>query len=284
MIGGRECTEVVLENEPTAPASTCQGVSRCLRRVSCKTPAGVGNANDVIILIGVNGVSEAASRGNWLVLRYRNPVVERAYTIDMQSSSDTESLQELGLGSTGEHSDGLSQLSGVPTLGGVVELRGSGFGTEAFAITSSTFPGAGLNLPTAGNRTSDSILRVHVPAGVGIGHIVDLQVGRSSVDVQAAEHFSIRYARPRLVSVSPALVDTRGGEIITIIGENLGADVLAGFEGLRQLSVTIGGRECAVMNDSARATLSHDEIRCLVPVHSGRDLPVVASVGGQRSD
>lgn len=82
-IGGRQCTGVTLRTEPDAPAGTCNPAFSlpCIRRIECTTPAGVGSSNEVIISIGTNGASEAASRGNWLVLAYAPPQIDSIHGV-----------------------------------------------------------------------------------------------------------------------------------------------------------------------------------------------------------
>lgn len=170
----------------------------------------------------------------------------------------------------------LSDMAGVPTLGGVIEVRGHGFGTEEYAIVEASLPELGSELVVAANRTDDGIVRFLVPAGMGTEHLVDIKVGRTFTDMQASNPVRIRYARPRVRAAAPQPVGTSGGDIITLSGRDYGADA-----SLSAMTIKIGGRPCDIVPMSLSAL--HDTVQCMVPVHSGRHLPVEMVVAGQSS-
>lgn len=81
-IGGRECQDLeVITPDPDSPDASCSltFAGPCEKRLKCTTPPGVGSRNEVIVNVGSGGTVEAASRGNWMILSYRAPVVEAAF-------------------------------------------------------------------------------------------------------------------------------------------------------------------------------------------------------------
>ena len=163
--------------DPDAPDVSCSfGASvPCEKRLRCKTPPGVGSNNDVVIVIGSSGVQEAASRGNWLVLAYRPPVIQSVHADlppldEGPGSMSSGSFYPMGLQS--DHADVSSDTAGVPTTGGIVELRGAGFGTQAYSVAEATMPALGLLLQEASPRTADGAMRLIVPPGLGHSFVI----------------------------------------------------------------------------------------------------------------
>ena len=282
-IGGRTCTQLRVDTpDPDVNQDACSSTSAltCEKRLRCITPPGVGSTNEVIISIGSDGASEAASRGNWMILQYRAPQIEAIFAdlppLDQNPATAAEtSYYPMGL--TSDHAASQSETAGVPTTGGVIELRGSGFGTAEYAIAEATIPGKSIVLAEASARASDGVLRLVIPEGLGHSHVIQLQVGSRLTDMQVANSVDIRYARPRVTGAAPQALGTSGGELVTIRGRDYGADV-----SMDQVQVQVGGRPCEIVAGSM-ATL-HNELQCFAPVHTGRNLPVEVTVAGQSSD
>ena len=76
---------------------------------------------------------------------------------------------------TSDHAALQSETAGVPTTGGVIELRGSGFGTAEYAIAEATIPGKSIVLAEASARASDGVLRLVIPEGLGTSHVIGYQ-------------------------------------------------------------------------------------------------------------
>lgn len=128
-----------------------------------------------------------------------------------------------------------------------------------------------------GREVSDAVLgsastvNLTTPQGTGANWTVQVFVeGKASSNV-AQPQAVLRYARPALSEVSPAIAPAAGG-LVTLLGSNFGPP---GWDSDRD-SVTINGVACG-----SPTRLDHGRIQCTSPPAVGVALPVAVTSGGQ---
>ncbi len=173
----------------------------------------------------------------------------------------------------------------IPTTGAPVILSGTNLGDF-----SSNMQGFSLSfISTSSNvevQLSCSVLTPHtkmscvVPPGTGLGYQLRLVVGGQSPlaglgywPQSLGVGQSIGYSPPVITEITPSRGSTEGGEIISVKGRDFGASLPGVF---------IGGKRCIVTVKPAPASY-HEEFSCLVPMGSGKNLPVVVTAGVQSS-
>ena len=145
----------------------------------------------------------------------------------------------------------------APTSGGSLTIDGANFGVFGATVTV-----AGADCPVIGG--SHTTIACLAPEGVGLDQPVVVTVAG-----QVSAPALLDREAPSLSSMSPDHGPMAGGTVLTFSGTNFGAS---------GATITVGGSACPVISNS------HTYAKCTLPSGSGKDLPVVLSVGGQSSN
>ena len=162
-------------------------------------------------------------------------------------------------------------LQGLTTEGGVlITITGTSFGTAATATAHGdnavSVSVGGSECVVDGAYTHTQIFCM-LPSGVGTKNGVTVKVG-----VQLSDSANYAYASPEFVSITPATVDSEGGQL-TIVGKQLGSR-------LDLISVTIGGQVCVIIQANGFTNLdaTTKSFDCLLPAGSGINLALALTV------
>ncbi len=153
---------------------------------------------------------------------------------------------------------GLAPASG-PTSGGSLTIDGANFG--AMGIFDATVTVGGVSCPVT-SATHTTIVCT-APPGVGVDLPVIVTLAGQSSAPALFDHLP-----PAITSIAPDNGPMAGGVVLTLTGTNFGA---AGA------TVTVAGNACPVLSQS------HTSATCTLPAGTGKNLPVVLTVGGQSS-
>jgi hypothetical protein len=155
------------------------------------------------------------------------------------------------------------QPQGGSTAGGtIITISGTGFGAAG------NFVMVGQNPCLAPAPVSEGITCT-LPPGSGANRPV-----RVIDDAGAASApYPFSYSPPQVTNITAASAPTAGGTIITIVGENFGADGVS-----RRVTID-GSGNCG----SPATEVAHASITCTLPPGAGANLPVDVEVDGQTS-
>ena len=149
-----------------------------------------------------------------------------------------------------------------PTAGGtLVTLTGANFGRGAGAF--SVTIGDRECTRGAGGSVDHTEVRCSLPEGQGAAVPVSMRVAGQSSNMR-----SYRYGAPVAAVATGTLLRTAGGEVLEIVGSNLGTSG----------TVTVDGASCGTIDHD------HARIRCTAPPGSGPAQPVVVDIGGQQAN
>ena len=150
----------------------------------------------------------------------------------------------------------------LPTRGGRLAIFGYNFGASLTNVTV-----AGMLCDVVESNHTHSLC--DLPEGTGAGLEVVLRTGREQRRSEQDGRFS--FFPPVLIGASPSneTIASRGGQLLTLTGENFGAAP-------RDAIVALGGRICDLLR------IEHELIVCRLPPGAGRGLGLEISVGGQR--
>lgn len=162
----------------------------------------------------------------------------------------------------------------APQISGVIPASGPTAGNAIITIVGTNFAPAGNAVMVGPNEchvTGESPAQItcELPEGSGASRPIRVIDGVGT----ASPPFPFSYAPPEVTNVTAASVPTAGGVLITINGENFGADGVA-------RRVTIDGKSICTGPSTVTA---HGSVSCTLPPGQGTNLAVEMTVDGQTS-
>lgn len=262
-IGPNECTGVTKRNFDSVEKTY---------DIYCTAPPGFGTTNDVLITTKLGGTSRASQ----LNVAYAPPSISDVQLPTGESLLAIPAVRRLERGTA---TSIVPREFGVPTSGGRIVLKGSGFGDASLngidGMVRVIMENKGALAVDPSSHTDDSV-EVVIPPGDGLGWVLSIQVGDQSSQ-SGVQQTVIRYEAPVVSGVTPQRGPTSGGTIIRVFGSNLGVSP--------DPEVTVGGSTCPLDPtwSPSEFTADIEHIRCVLPEGVGASRSVDVRVGGQLS-
>ena len=206
------------------------------------------------------------------------------------SSSDFETSYKAPVLTAVEGADGM------PTIGGrTVTITGENFGPASLGdvvrVTYGRSEATVDEFKCAGSTVTDDSVRIECTTVAGIGAPLHWQVaagikesGESfgsnpTLYSEAMKESASGYLPPSIGNVTAILLDTKGGETVTLSGSNFGPSDLT------NISATYGGHDFTKYTaDGCKVTVDHMYAECTSVPGVGANLSWSLVVGGQRSE
>jgi IPT/TIG domain-containing protein len=154
--------------------------------------------------------------------------------------------------------------SSIPTNGATVLINGSGFGSDAGAITVEL---NGQSCTSVMISSPNNQISALLPSGTGRNVVLVV-----TVDGQPSNNFLVDYKAPTILDVNDTSLPTVGGQV-TIEGTNFGDDI-------NQISALLDGIPC----DNYIISINHSQIICDLPAGIGQSRSLSIIVNGQMSN
>ncbi|MDO8933370.1 MAG: cadherin domain-containing protein, partial [Rhodocyclaceae bacterium] len=129
---------------------------------------------------------------------------------------------------------------------------------------------------------------VRCRAAPGIGNGLKFVATVGSTPIQTSGLFVgslVRYASPTITSISAPVLDTRGGEVVTLVGTDMGPNPTAGIDAYFSTDFSSGAQVAVYTAANCRVSVSspHRAITCQSAAGIGHGHTWVVVVGGQAS-